>query len=36
MGLGVGDIMAELIANGSTQWQLGAFAIDRFAQRPTF
>lgn len=35
MGPGVGDIMAELISNGSTQWQLSAFSIDRFAQTPT-
>lgn len=30
MGPGVGDIMAELISNGSTQWPIGAFSIERF------
>lgn len=34
MGPGVGDIMAELISNGSTQWPISAFSIDRFASDP--
>lgn len=32
MGPGVGDIMAELIANGSTQWQIDPFSISRFSK----
>lgn len=34
MGPGVGDIMAELISNGSTQWPISAFSIDRFREKP--
>ncbi len=34
MGPGVGDIMAELIANGSTQWPISAFSIERFKDNP--
>lgn len=30
MGPGVGDIMAELISNGSTQWPISPFSIERF------
>lgn len=30
MGPGVGHIMADLIADGSTQWPIDAFSIDRF------
>ncbi|MFK7862167.1 MAG: NAD(P)/FAD-dependent oxidoreductase [Granulosicoccus sp.] len=32
MGLGVGDIMAELISNGATQWPLDDFSIGRFVK----
>lgn len=31
MGPGVGDIMAELISNGTTQWSISDFSIERFS-----